>query len=36
MASKKILVVLTSHGKMEHDGNVKPTGWYLVCIKPLP
>lgn len=29
MASKKILIVLTSHGKMEADGVTKPTGWFL-------
>lgn len=28
MASKKILVVLTSHDKLGETG--KPTGWYLV------
>ncbi|KAL8409190.1 hypothetical protein RB594_007585 [Gaeumannomyces avenae] len=29
MSGKKVLIVLTSHGKMEADGVVKPTGWYL-------
>ncbi|KAL8381280.1 hypothetical protein RB595_005519 [Gaeumannomyces hyphopodioides] len=29
MASKKILIVLTSRDKMEADNVVKPTGWFL-------
>ena len=30
----KILVVLTSHGKLGDTG--KPTGWYLVNLPPFP